>query len=480
MRVRICLRDCLGLALTSASSTEFHPPRTLKRSMRVVGALLLTLSGVTPASSVFVAVPQLISQAGTGAFLAMLFAGLLAVPVAYVYAELSSAFPIAGGEYCMVGRTLGPAAGFAVLGVTVMGNMLGPTVLALGASTYLSPILPGLDARAVAIAIIALTTISGILHIRTNAWVTGVFLFLELSALAALTVLGFLHVSRPLSEMALHPVVMSGGSLAPTSLAAVGLATSAAIYAFNGYGAACYFAEEMHEAPRVVAHTILWALVVTAVAELVPTVAVLVGATDLHSLLTSQNAFGDFLRARGGDAFNAIISLSVALAIINAVLALILQNGRFFYSTGRDNAWTRPVNALFTITHMRFHSPWVATLAAGVSAIAVCYVPLEFLLVLTGAGFAITYVAVSVAALVGRWRGTSNHAAYRMPFFPWLPLLGLAGLFYVMYMNWLDPNSGRLSLIINVIVIVASLAYYYVFLRRRGEWVLHGPGDIAE
>jgi amino acid transporter len=408
----------------------------------------------------------------------MAIAALLSVPVAYVYAELSSAFPIAGGEYCMVGRTMGPAAGFAVLGITVVGNMLGPAVLALGASTYLAPILPGLDARAVAIAIIAFATLSGILHIRTNAWVTGAFLVLELLALAALTALGFLHVARPLWEVALHPVSMNGSSLQPTSLAVIGLATSVAIYAFNGYGAACYFAEEMHEAPRVVARTILWALIITVVAELIPTVAVILGATDLKSLLTSQNAFGDFLRARGGETFNAIISLSVALAIINAVLALILQNGRFFYSTGRDNAWTSRVNALFTITHLRFHSPWVATLAAGLSAMAACFIGLEFLLVLTGAGFAITYIAVSIAALVGRWRGTSNHAAYRMPFFPWMPLMGLVALAYVIYASWLDPDVGRPGLMANLIVLVAALAYYFTFLRRRGEWVLRGPDDM--
>jgi amino acid transporter len=357
--------------------------------------------------------------------------------------------------------------------------MLGPAVLALGASTYLAPIFPGLDARAVAIAIIAFATLSGILHIRTNAWITGAFLVLELLALAALTALGFLHVTRPLWQVTLHPVLMNGTSLQPTPLAMIGLATSVAIYAFNGYGAACYFAEEMHEAPRVVARTILWALIITVVAELIPTIAVILGATDLKSLLTSQNAFGDFLRARGGETFNAIISLSVALAIINAVLALILQNGRFFYSTGRDNAWTSRVNALFTITHLRFHSPWVATLAAGLSAMAACFISLERLLVLTGAGYALTYIAVSIAALVGRWRGASNHAAYRMPFFPWMPLVGLVSLAYVIYASWLDPDVGRPGLIANLTVLVAALAYYFTFLRRRGEWVLHGPDDMS-
>src|ERR1700686_45423 len=112
--------------------------RPLKRSMRVTGTLLLTLSAVTPASSVFVIVPGVVAQAGTGAFLSMFAAALLAVPIAYVYAELSSAFPIAGGEYCMVGRAVGHGSGFAVMGLTVAGNMLAPAVLALGASEYIA------------------------------------------------------------------------------------------------------------------------------------------------------------------------------------------------------------------------------------------------------------------------------------------------------------------------------------------------------
>src|ERR1700680_3215157 len=105
-------------------------PRGLRRSMRIVGTLLLTLSSVTPASSVFVIVPGVIQQAGTGALLSMVAAALLSFPIAFVYAELASAFPIAGGEYCMLGRTLGPAWGFAMLGLILAGNMLTPAVLA--------------------------------------------------------------------------------------------------------------------------------------------------------------------------------------------------------------------------------------------------------------------------------------------------------------------------------------------------------------
>lgn len=455
--------------------TDQKKPHALNRSMRVIGALLLTLSAITPASSVFVIVPGVIAQAGTGAFLSMFAAALLAVPIAYVYAELSSAFPIAGGEYCMVGRAVGHGSGFAIMGLTVAGNMLAPAVLALGASEYIAVVIPGLNQIAVAIAIIAVTTLMGILHIRTNAWVTGIFLLLELLALAALAGLGLWNVNRSLWDIVTHPVVLSDSALHATPLAMIGLATSVAIFAYNGYGAAVYFAEEMHEAPRVVARTILWALGITVITELLPVTAALVGAPDLKVLLASQNPFSDFVVATGGHFLSIAISLSVALAILNAVLATVLQNARFFYSTGRDVTWHTRINDAFMVTHDRFHSPWIATLAAGVFSMAACFLGLQWLLVVTGTSIAIVYAAMCVAAIAGRRSGASNHAAYRMPLYPLWPVLGLLALVYVFYTSALDPAVGQPSLITNAAIIVVSLVYYVVVHRRRGGWTLRDP-----
>src|SRR5277367_2401576 len=87
-----------GLSLTD-STVSFPPPKPFSRSMGVRGILLLTLSATAPACSLFVLVPGVIQQAGTGAFLAMVVAGLIALVMGFVYAELSSAFPLAGGEY---------------------------------------------------------------------------------------------------------------------------------------------------------------------------------------------------------------------------------------------------------------------------------------------------------------------------------------------------------------------------------------------
>jgi len=456
------------------------PPRTLKRSMRVVGVTLLTLSSITPASSVFVIVGGtggVLQQAGTGAFLSMTAMAFVSLAVAYVYAELSSAFPIAGGEYCMVGNTLGPAAGFATLTLTALGNMLAPAVFALGAAEYISAVVPGLNATAVGIVMIVMTTLLGVLHIRTNAWVTGTFLALEVLALLVLAVLGFAHIHTPLSALIFHPVQLSSGGLQSATFAMIGLSAATSIFAYNGYGSAIYFAEEMHEAPRLVARTIMLTLVLAVATEIIPVTAVLMGAPDTKALLGAANPFSYFVQTMGGRALGIAISLSIALAIFNAVLATVMQNGRFFFSTGRDETWHALINNAFTHTHSRFNSPWAATLASGATAIGACFIGMKYLLVLTGTGIVLVYGALCVSACVGRWRGSSSHAAYRMPGFPAVPIIGFAALGFIVYTSWLDPETGRHSLIANAIAVVVALLYYRFVLVRRGTWVLRGPHD---
>ena len=151
----------------SSGEAEATP---LERRLGAWGVLFLTLSVTTPASSMFVIVPGMFQVAGTGALAAMLLAGLVGVATGFIYAELSSAWPAAGGEYVAAANTLGPAAGFAMLGVNVFNNLLFLPVAALGVSTVLGAVAPGLPVVPVAVAVVAGSALVAVLDIRVNVW----------------------------------------------------------------------------------------------------------------------------------------------------------------------------------------------------------------------------------------------------------------------------------------------------------------------
>lgn len=442
----------------------------MPRSLGMAGVLFLTLSVTTPAASVFVIVPGMLEAAGSGALWAMLISAIVLVATGYVYAELSSAWPIAGGEYVMVGRTLGPAAGFAILGISVVNNILFAPVAGLGIASVLSIVIPGLPAVPIAVAVVGLATLSGLLNIRLNAWITGIFLAIEVIALGVVAILVFAGPTRPLGEIFLQPMMLGpGDSLVPATPAAIGLAITIAIFALNGCGSAVYFAEELHEAPKQISRAVLWALVLTLLCEGLPLMAILVGSPDLQSVLKAEDPFGMFVALRGGTLVAKAVAIGVAVAILNAVIASLLLCGRFIYSTGRDCSWGQPLDAWMCALHERHASPWLATLVCGAIGIGACFLPLQFLLLLGGSGLLAVYGGIALAALVGRRTGATDHAPYRMPVHPIAPYVTLAALAYVIWMNWQDPGEGRMSLLATLAQIAVSLAYYFLVLRRR-DW----------
>ena len=442
--------------------------------MRRAGNLLITISAITPAASVFIMGQDVIHQAGTGAILAFAAAALLGLTTAFVYAELSSAFPLTGGEYSMIGRTMGPAWGFMALGLNLFGGALGQAVTALGLADYLGVVAPGIPPLPVALAVTATTALVTVLNVRVNAKITGVFLLVELAALGVVTVLGLGHPHRSLAEATMQPVMLSGGVLVHTPWAVIGLATAGAVYAYNGYGGAVYFGEEMYEARTKVAWVVFVSLAVVVLAEFVPIAAAMTGAADLKAVLGADKPLPAFLQASGGVLVDKAVSLGVAFAIINAMIAIGLINARQLYCSARDGAWPARLNRWLATVHPRFDSPWIATLAMGGATAVCCLLPLDLLIMLTGTGFVIVYAGVSVAAVMGRINRTTDVGHYRMPLYPLWPALSLLMLAGVAWAELLDPDEGRPSLIANVAVMALSAGYYWLYLRRRGGWTLRG------
>lgn len=449
-------------------------PPAFVRSLGVTGVLFLTLSVTTPASSVFVFLPDMIAIAGTGAIWAFLIAAVVCVATAFIYAELSSAWPVAGGEYVMVAHTLGPFAGFVMLGVNVFNNLIFLPVAGLGISAVLSVVIPGLPEIPTALAVIAACTLVGLFDIRINAAITSCFLALEVLALVVVAWLGFGDAIRSPVDFLTAPV--AGAALAPASLASIGVATSIAIFALNGYGAAVYFGEEMREAPAKIARAIMWALGITLLLEGLPLLGVLMGTRDLPALFASENPFGDLVVQLAGPELAKWIAVAVALAIINAIIAWVLACARFFYGTGRDRSWGRPLDGWLTAMHPRLGSPWAATLLLGAAGMGLCFLPKATLEVWSGTGLIAIYAGIAVAVIIGRRTGSSAHARYRMPLYPLAPLITIGALIYVAWTNWLDVETGRPALVATAVQIAVAAGYYHLFLRRRGTWTVHIPG----
>jgi amino acid transporter len=162
----------------------------------------------------------------------------------------------------------------------------------------------------------------------------------------------------------------------------------------------------------------------------------------------------------------------VALAILNAVIALVLMTGRQIYATARDGVWPGAVGRLLTQVHPKFGSPWAATLLAGGLSAGLCLIPLQLLLMLSGAGVTLIYAGLTLACLLHGRRRRAAAPGWRLPLWPWPPLLAL-GLLLAFAAASLKDDA--VSFAVSLGCATAFALYYRLVLRKRGGWRLRGP-----
>ena len=304
------------------------------------------------------------------------------------------------------------------------------------------------------------------MNIRLNAVITGIFLAIELAALAAVTVLGITHAKNWSSL--LHPVVgNSHGGLTSVSFTAVLALTAVAVFSYNGYANAVNFSEETTGSSRRIARAILLALVITVAAELIPVTATIVGSPSIAKLSTSAVPMQYFIEATSNKTVYTVISVGVVIAILNAVIAIVLSYGRIFFSSGRDRAWPGPVSSWMILKSSRFRSPWFATAVIGILGAVMCLtVSLNTLVNLTGASLVADYALIAIAALFARPTGATAHSPYKMPFWPLPPILALLCLGYIF------TKQTSLLLWVTLITIGIGLVYWLVVIFPSAA----GPG----
>ncbi|SFY50461.1 APC family permease [Streptomyces sp. F-1] len=449
-----------------------NSPQKLKRSIGVVGGTLLTLSCVTPASTLFVIVPDLFSSLGTATALCLAIGALLCIPVAFCYSELGTLVPSAGGEYAMVSTLAGRLAGWLAFVMSLLVVMIVPPVIAMGTADYLAPVIH-LDPSWTGAGVMIAATLAGLLDLRANAWITGIFLVLEVVAAGVVALLGFAHAHRGVGALTSFQIAGENAHVNPVTAMMVLSGLAIALFATQGFSTAVYLSEELEDPRRNVARTVLATLAISSVVILVPVTAITLGAGDLKSL-TAGN-ISSMVIAWSNSAVGTFVSLCVALAIINAGIVMVIQNSRVLFASARDKAWPSPVNnALAKLG--RFGSPWVATLVVGVPGAFLCFVNLDTLYGVTGVAVTALYLLVAVAALLARRGGHGARKAWRMPLWPAMPVLLIAILVYILVeqeVSYLIWTGG--------ITVVATL-YWAFYLRPRQDtrWLVSIPEDTEE
>jgi amino acid transporter len=434
----------------------------LDRGLSFMGNLSLTLSDITPTASLLVVGPAVIAAAGTGSLWSYLIGCGIAMCVALCMGELGSMFPSAGGLYSIVTRVLGKPVGFLALLDYIGQAIFLPASIAIGVGVYINALVSGVDSTVAAVVVMVSVTLLALMRITFNSWLTAVFLALEIIVVVIIFVAGLVDLNQPLSILT-DPQIPKGDALTGVATGAIVTGLATAMFSVNGYDAAINWSEETQGSRHQIGKAVVTAAAIGIGFELIPFIASMFGANDLHGFLSSPTPLIAVVEDAFGKTVVDIVTVGAIIAILNACLAITLQFARITWSSGRDGAWPTPVNRGLSRVNSN-GSPWVATLLIGACATALCFSSSLLAVVTFTAVLIITlYALIAIATFVSRTRDKDAERPYRMPLYPVAPLIALAGVGIA-----LSKQKPRDLLIVAGIFAVGAI-YYAVYLRGRDD-----------
>jgi amino acid transporter len=445
----------------------------LARTLKVAGNMTITLSVIGPAASVFAIGSVALRQQGSGAFLAFVIAALISGCLAVAWAELGALYPTAGGLYGIVARVLGRRAGLLALFFQLALFVIVPSAFALAAGQYLAAVWPAVSPRAAALVLLISATALAVVGIRFNVVVAAVLLALELAIILVVSALGFANADWSVADTLLAPrVYAADGSAVPITARALLAGIVLGMGAYAGYGGAVIFSEETRGPRRGIARAVLGALGIAVIAELLALAAALLGAPSQAQLTNAPAPMSYLIAVLGGHRLVTIVTLALVVTFFNIVLAVLLEYARILYSSGRDRAWPDLLSRTVGRVHPGTRTPAAATLAIGVSALALTAVT-DYAAAVTFASLTVvvTFALIALSALASRLRQPGLARPYRMPLWPLPPLVALTGVAVTVLLQ-----TGR-DLAIVATILAAGVLYEAAYLRPRRDthWILLDP-----
>ncbi|MCA0157418.1 APC family permease [Tsukamurella sp. M9C] len=403
----------------------------MQRTLGLGDAVTVGLSAMIGAG-VFVVFAPAAAAAGSGLFLGLAIAALIAYCNASSSARLAARYPQSGGTYVYGRERLGPFWGHLAGWSFLVGKSASCAAMALTVGHYAWPA----QSHAVAAgAVVALTALN-VAGVERSARVARVIVAVVLAVLVAVAVAAFTSGAAEPSR------VFDGAAAGPFGvLQAAGLL----FFAFAGYARIATLGEEVRDPARTLPRAIFVALAVALGVYVLVGVALVV-VLGTAGLAASAAPVADAARAAGFPV--AVVTVTACVAALGSLLALLLGVSRTALAMARDGHLPRPLAAVDGRRGVPVH----AELAVG-AVVTVVAATADL-----GAAIGFSSFAVLVYYAVANASAWTLDAAVRARI---VPAIGLAGCLLVA----LSLPAGSVSA--GILVLVAG-ALAYAVTRTNG------------
>jgi APA family basic amino acid/polyamine antiporter len=383
--------------------------------------LSLLIVGSVIGSGIFIspgAVLRKVDGLVAPALLVWFVGGGLSLLGALTYGELSARRPEAGGLYVYIRDCFGrfPAFMFGWTLFFVIGSGTMAT-LAVAFSAYLGAIVPvsPVAARMISIFMIAVIMIINVRSTRRSAdlqnWTTAIKVGAIIIMSGALLWLGRGYTA---SSAAMWPAAAER-----SIVTGFGLAMISVLWAYEGWQYATYSAGETLDAQRNFPRAFFLGTAVLIAVYMLANISYLAALGPTEASQTDSIAAVSVAAVASPTAAK-LVSLAILVSIFSAANSTVLTAPRVFYAMASDGLFFRRLAEV----HPRFGTPAFAIIASSMWA-ALLAASGTFEQLLTYVIFIgwIFYALAAACVFVYRKRDAGQQLPYRVPGYPWTPLL---------------------------------------------------------
>ncbi|WP_229493690.1 APC family permease [Massilia arenae] len=454
-----------------AERTVSAPHDTRPRPTIGLREAVAVIVGVVIGAGIFKA-PSLVASMSGGAtamFTLWIMGGVVSLIGALCYAELTTSYPHAGGDYHYLHRAYGRSVaflfGWARFSVITTGSI---ALLGFVFGDYMQQAIPltmlpaGWGSTTYAVAVIAGLSALNLRGIRTG---TGTQTFLTVAEILGLLLI--VGAAALFTDQAPAPAAAAtaatGASGATT--AALGMAMVFVLLTYGGWNEAAYISAEMRGGPRDMVKALTMGIVIITVLYLMVTWAYW-KVLGMDGMAASEAVAADVMKAAFGPAGEKIISVLVAISALTSINATMIVGARTSYAMGLD--WKK-LGRLAEWDSER-GTPTVAMTVQCVAALALVATGaalgggFKSMVEFTAPVFWLFFLLTGISLFVLRWREPNVPRPFKVPLYPVLPLLFCASCAYMLWSSLSYVYSQQLGGLNAAWIGVAVLAIGVVLL----------------
>ena len=396
---------------------------------------------------------------------AWVIGGVISLAGALCYAELATTYPHAGGDYHFLALAFGKPVSFlyAWAKATVI-NTGSIALLAFVFGDYMSKVISlGSHSSAIwAVGIGVALTLINLIGLNAAAWVQTCLTLIEVSGLICVAVAGFVLAG----DAPTSPTLFSS----TPSLGMFGLAMVFVLLTYGGWNEAAYISAEVRGGKRAIVPVIVISIIVLTLVYVLVNIAILAGM-GLAGLAASKAVAADLMGKAFGPIGEKALGIFVAVSALTSINATMIVGARTNYALGRD--WP----ALRFMGHWKAgrNSPVAAYWVQSMISLALVGVGVwqsdgfEVMVEFTAPVFWAFLFLVGVSLFVMRVKDPHTERPFKVPLFPFTPILFCLTCGYLTYSSITyaaSKDAVHISLIVMALGVVAMLLTKFLFKKE--------------